>query len=77
MSCAGPRDEAREDERERLHRIVEMSADFFQVALMTGAGAEARRYLEKRGLTRETLASFRLGYAPNDRAALRLSLIHI
>jgi DNA primase len=74
MPKLGPRDEAREDERERLHRIVEMSADFFQSALMTGAGAEARRYLEKRGLTRETLASFRLGYAPNDRAALRTHL---
>jgi DNA primase len=74
MPKLGPRDEAREDERERLYRIVEMSADFFQAALMTGAGAEARRYLEKRGLTRETLASFRLGYAPNDRAALRTHL---
>jgi DNA primase len=74
MPKLGPRDEAREDERERLYRIVEMSADFFQAALMTGAGAEARRYLEKRGLTRETIASFRLGYAPNDRAALRTHL---
>ncbi len=74
MPKLGPRDEAREDERERLYRIVEMSADFFQAALMTGAGAEARRYLEKRGLTRETIATFRLGYAPNDRAALRTHL---
>ena len=74
MPKLGPRDEAREDERERLYRIVEMSADFFQAALMTGPGAEARRYLEKRGLTRETIASFRLGYAPNDRAALRTHL---
>ena len=41
---------------------------------MTGAGAEARRYLEKRGLTRETIAAFRLGYAPNDRAALSTHL---
>jgi DNA primase len=74
MPKLGPRDEAREDERERLYRIVEMSADFFQAALMTGAGAEARRYLEKRGLTRETIATFRLGYAPNDRSALRAHL---
>lgn len=71
MPKLSPRDEAREDERERLYRIVEMAAAFFEAALMTGAGAEARRYLEKRGLARETIASFRLGYAPNDRAALR------
>ncbi|MBZ0208087.1 MAG: DNA primase, partial [Hyphomicrobium sp.] len=71
MPKLSPRDEAREDERERLYRIVEMAAAFFEAALMTGAGAEARRYLEKRGLARETIASFRLGYAPNDRAGLR------
>ena len=74
MPKLGPRDEAREDERERLYRIVEMSAAFFEQALMSGPGAEARRYLEKRGLGRETIASFRLGYAPNDRAALRTHL---
>ncbi len=74
MPKLGPRDEAREDERERLYRIVELSAAFFEQALMSGPGAEARRYLEKRGLGRETIASFRLGYAPNDRAALRTHL---
>jgi DNA primase len=74
MPKLGPRDEAREDERDRLYRIVEMSAAFFEAALMTGPGAEARRYLEKRGLSRETIAAFRLGYAPNDRAALRTHL---
>jgi DNA primase len=74
MPKLGPRDEAREDERERLYRIVEMSAAFFEQALMSGPGAEARRYLEKRGLGRETISTFRLGYAPNDRAALRTHL---
>lgn len=65
------KDEAREDERERLYRIVEISAAFFENALKGGSGADARRYLEKRGLKRETIASFRLGYAPNDKSALR------
>ena len=65
------KDEAREDERERLYRIVEISAAFFENALKSGPGADARRYLEKRGLKRETIASFRLGYAPNDKSALR------
>ena len=46
MPKLSQRDEAREDERERLYRIVEMSAAFFQTALATGPGAEARRYLE-------------------------------
>jgi DNA primase len=71
MPKLSQRDEAREDERERLYRIAEMSAAFFEAALMTGPGAEARRYLEKRGLSRETIAAFRLGYAPNSKSALR------
>src|SRR5688572_4042323 len=71
MPKLSQRDEAREDERERLYRIVETSAAFFEAALMTGPGAEARRYLEKRGLSRETIATFRLGYAPNSKSALR------
>jgi DNA primase len=76
MPKLSPRDAAREDERERLHRLMETSAKFFQTALGTGAGAEARRYLEKRGLKRETLLAFRIGYAPNDRAALKQHLAH-
>ena len=53
---------------------MEASAKFFEAALGTGAGADARRYLEKRGLERETLAAFRIGYAPNDRSALKQHL---
>ncbi len=68
------RDEARENERERLYRLVETSAQFFQKSLMSGAGGEARRYLEKRGLKRDTIAAFRLGYAPNDKSALKQHL---
>jgi DNA primase len=68
------RDEAREDERERLYRLVETSAAFFQSCFASGAGAEARRYIEKRGLKRETIATFRIGYAPNDRSALKQHL---
>src|SRR5271169_1852945 len=68
------RDEVREDERERLYRLVETSAAFFQSCLASGPGAEARRYIEKRGLKRETIAAFRIGYAPNDRSALKQHL---
>ncbi len=59
-----------EDQRERLYRLLEASTEFFENALRTGPGGEARRYLEKRGLAQETIASFRLGFAPNSRSAL-------
>jgi DNA primase len=74
MPKLSPREEAREDERERLLRLVEMSNAFFQQALTSGPGAEARRYVEKRGLSRQTIATFGIGYAPNDRSALRTHL---
>ena len=54
-----------EDQRDRLYRLLEASAAFFEDALKGGLGSEARRYvLEKRGLKRETIAAFRLGFAP-------------
>ena len=68
------RDEARENDRDRLYRLIEAAAKFFEANLFTSAGAQARRYLEKRGLRRETIAAFRIGYALNDRSALRQHL---
>jgi DNA primase len=59
-----------EDQRERLYRLLEASAIFFEESLRAGIGNEARRYVEKRGLARETIQSFRLGFAPNSRSAL-------
>ncbi|MBS0233627.1 MAG: DNA primase [Proteobacteria bacterium] len=63
-----------EDERERLYRLLEASAAFFENSLRGGLGLEARRYLEGRGLAAETIASFRLGFAPNSRSALSAHL---
>ena len=60
------RDAGREDERQRLYALLEASAKAFTQALSGASGGEARRYLETRGLKRETMAEFRLGYAPNS-----------
>jgi DNA primase len=64
-------DVAAEDARLRLNKLLEASAAFFEKQLVAQAGQEARRYLEKRGLRRETIAEFRLGYAPVGRNALK------
>ncbi len=64
-------DREREDQRTRLLALMEESAKFFEAALHGANGTEARRYIEKRGLKRETLATFRVGYAPNSRHALK------
>lgn len=65
------REEARQDERQRLFDVLEASARFFQDTLAGSAGSQARGYLERRGVTRDALREFRLGYAPASRAAIR------
>lgn len=60
-----------DDQRERLYKLLEASARFFEHALASPAGLDARRYVERRGLRAETLQSFRIGFAPNGRGALR------
>jgi DNA primase len=70
MSKAGPREAEAEDQRRRLYALLAAAADFFEAQLSAHA-QEARRYLEKRGLSRATIARFRLGYAPASRSALK------
>lgn len=61
-----------EDQRDRLYRLLDVSARFFESSLRTSAGNDARRYLlEKRGLAHDTISKFRLGFAPSSRSALK------
>ncbi len=60
-----------EDQRARLSAVLEASLAFFEAQLRGSAGAEARSYLDRRGLSRETIARFQLGYAPASRAILK------
>jgi len=45
----------------RLYSLLELAALFFEVNLKD----EAKQYLKGRGLTEETIKSFRIGYAPD------------
>ncbi len=52
-----------------MHRIA---AEMFQSALRSPQGAEARAYLEKRGVSQEMIETFGLGYAePKGQALVR------
>ncbi len=51
-------------ERAQLVKACAAAAEFFQNTLEGPQGVPARGYLGGRGLTRETIAEFRLGYAP-------------
>jgi DNA primase len=65
-------EEAR-DARERtaLLEIHEAAVAFFQAQLRLPEAAYAREYLAGRGLNEETVARFRIGYAPNSGFLLR------
>ena len=60
-----------QDVRARLLQLTEAAAVYFERQLASPAGREGQRYLDGRGLTRQTIAKFRLGYAPPGRSALK------
>ena len=64
-------DEAREQRRKTLHDVVELAAKFFEATLASRAGARARGYLADRGIDPATQVTFRIGYAPAERFALK------
>ena len=64
-------DIARDERRKTLYEIVELGAKFFEATLASRAGAKTRGYLGDRGIDPETQVKFRLGYAPNERFALK------
>ena len=67
MPKADP-DAARKAERAKgLKEAMEAAVRAYQEALFAPEGAEARAYIEKRGLTPETVQRFQLGYAPDSR----------
>jgi DNA primase len=64
--------EAREARlRGQLLDIHERAAAFFQDCLKRPEGARAREYLAGRGLNAETIAQFRIGFAPDSGFLLR------
>ena len=71
MPVRDEREERREKERASLTDVMEMATAFFQERLQSADGAKARAYLRDRGLTPATQQSFRLGYAPDSRNALK------
>jgi DNA primase len=57
--------------RAQLLDAQERAATFFQDCLKRPEGARAREYLQGRGLDAETIARFRIGYAPDSGFLLR------
>jgi DNA primase len=60
-----PEAEKREAQKQRLLAVINRAGQFYSAVLWQSAEAEhARRYLAERGLEREVLEQFQVGYAP-------------
>ncbi len=64
-----------QDARTRLYQLLDAATAYFAAQLYAPVGRTALAYLQQRGLTDETIATWRLGYAPADAQALRAHLI--
>jgi DNA primase len=66
MPAPDPKAAEKADRQTELARATEAAVGFFRLQLRTQGAAEARAYLERRGLSAETLERFR------DRLCARL-----
>ena len=69
-----PQERERAQRQKTLLEALAAAAAFYEAQLWGPAGARAREYLTRRGLDEETIRRFRLGWAPDDRQALRRAL---
>lgn len=66
------KDFQKQDETEKYIDLYERTASMFHYFLMeTEQGKKALNYVTNRGLTKETIEKFKLGYAPADRKWLK------
>jgi DNA primase len=74
LPAPDPRERERQAVRVDLAGAVEVACAFFEKVLRSPAGKSARDYLDRRGVAPRTVAEFRLGYAPDERDALKRHL---
>ncbi len=76
MALPAPDPEAgrREARRATLHDVLDAACAFFEAALRAPEGREGLAYLKRRGLSDDTIARFRLGWAPQGQGGLKAAL---
>lgn len=65
-----PQEAKKAKEEKSLHDVMEAATQFFQSQLALPTNEDALKYLTDRGLAMDTIAEFRLGFAPADGQAL-------
>lgn len=61
-----PQAQQKADKRGQLAEVMEQAVKFFRLQLNTGAAAEARAYLQRRGLDAPVLERWEIGFAPDQ-----------
>ncbi|MDB5395372.1 MAG: primase [Rhodospirillales bacterium] len=75
MPKSEPAEAQKYDRLKRLADALEAACKYFEAQLRAPAGRNALTYLIRRGLDDQTIAEFRLGYAPPASDALRAALV--
>ncbi len=65
MPAQDPRAQEKSDRRTKLVEVMEQAVQYFRLQLNAGAGAGARDYLTRRGLTGAALDRWEIGFAPD------------
>ncbi len=71
---SSPEERAAARRRTDLGQVLGLACDWFESQLSRVGGEAASDYLLGRGLRRETMAQFRLGFAPDRRGSLKKAL---
>ena len=69
-----PEERGQAEQRKSLYAVTEAACSWFEHRLRQPAGREGFDYLKGRGLDDTVIARFRLGFAPDARAALKAAL---
>ena len=70
-----PEDQKRSKVKKTLYDVMEAVTHWFESQLVAQAGNDARNYIQKRGLRKETVQKFRLGFSPNNKSALKDAML--
>ena len=71
MPARDERQEKRDAERKSLYDVTDLATKYFEAALSHNIGARARGYLLERGVSAQSQARFRIGFAPDSRNGLK------
>ena len=69
-----PEERQRAERKNTLFDVVEAACRHYEQALRRPEGAHALEYLRGRGLSEQTIAKFRLGFAPDRRDGMKAAL---